>query len=46
MPGENHTVSTHVDPVSPPYQGPPVAREAVAGKWWRRRVLPPGPQRV
>ena len=40
MPGESRVFTTHVDPVSPPWIHP-VGRE-----WWRRRVLPPGPQRL
>ena len=40
MPGESRVFTTHVDPVSPPWIHP-AGRE-----WWRRRVLPPGPQRL
>ena len=43
MPGKNRAFTTRVDPVSPPSTPPPKRAEV---KWWRRRVLPPGPKRL
>ena len=40
MPGKRRVFTTRVEPVSPPYI--PIARDG----WWRRRALPPGPQRL
>ena len=40
MPGKRRVFTTRVEPVSPPYAPEP------RGKWWRRRALPPGPQRL
>src|SRR5208282_274011 len=39
MPSEKWVFTTRVEPVSPPRPGQP-------GNWWRRRALPPGPQRL
>jgi len=44
MPGEDHLFTTHVDPGSPPRRTPAVS--VGVRNWWRRRVLPPGPQRL
>ena len=40
MPGKRRVFTTRVEPVSPPYAPKPRDR------WWRRRALPPGPQRL
>jgi len=40
MPGKRRVFTTRVEPVSPPYI--PIVRDG----WWRRRALPPGPQRL
>jgi len=44
MPSENNTFTTHVDPGSPPLVQ--AGSRCPRGVWWRRRVLPPGPQRL
>src|SRR3712207_6536532 len=45
MPGKSGPFTTRVEPVSPPC--PPRARPLTGGReWWRRRALPPGPQRL
>ncbi len=36
--------TTRVDPVSAPPSG--TIGQVLDGKWWSRRVLPPGPQRL
>src|SRR5487761_2263494 len=41
MPGKRWVFTTRVEPVSPPW--PPGDS---GGEWWRRRALPPGPQRL
>ena len=41
MPGKNSVFITRVDPISPPNQMP---ESRIS--WWRRRVPPPGPQRL
>ena len=51
MPSKSQVFTTHVDPSSPPKKfataeknihNPSLNRH----NWWRRRVLPPGPQRL
>ena len=41
MPGKSDLFTTRVEPVSPPF---PAADKQPF--WWRRRALPPGPQRL
>src|SRR3712207_7352503 len=41
MPGKSGPFTTRVEPVSPPCRPTTGERE-----WWRRRALPPGPQRL
>ena len=38
MPGKDGPLTTRVESVSPP--------KLPEGDWWRRRALPPGPQRL
>jgi hypothetical protein len=40
MPSKSVPFTTRVEPVSPP------SAADKAGDWWRRRVPPPGPQRL
>jgi hypothetical protein len=44
MPSESYIFTTRVDPVSPPQGLPP--KQCRWEVWWRRRVPPPGPQRL
>jgi hypothetical protein len=45
MPGKSGPFTTRVEPVSPPC--PPLGPSPDEGReWWRRRALPPGPQRL
>jgi hypothetical protein len=51
MPGESVAFTTRVEPVSPPGAAAGIRFVAIGiakdgGKWWRRRVPPPGPQRL
>ena len=41
MPGKSGPFTTRVEPVSPPGPSPTKGMG-----WWRRRALPPGPQRL
>jgi len=46
MPGKNHVFTTRVDPDSPPLTFPHRQTTDEKWNWWRRRVPPPGPQRL